>query len=88
MKKKNERVTLKSIQKRFVRIQMVLIVSLAVFLGVAGIIINIRFENEKRDQNLQNVARTIASSPILDNTYSKEGEQLVLHEYLDSEKTP
>lgn len=86
MKKKNERVTLKSIQKRFVRIQMVLIVSLAVFLGVAGIIINIRFENEKRDQNLQNVARTIASSPILDNTYSKEGEQLVLHEYLDSLK--
>jgi len=86
MKKKNERVTLKSIQKRFVRIQMVLIVSLAIFLGVAGIIINIRFENEKRDQNLQNVARTIASSPILDNTYSKEGEQLVLHEYLDSLK--
>ena len=86
MKKKNERVTLKSIQKRFVRIQMVLIVSLAIFLGVAGIVINIQFENEKRDQNLQNVARTIASSPILDNTYSKEGEQLVLCEYLDSLK--
>lgn len=86
MKKNKERVTLKSIQKRFFRIQMVLIVSLAIFLGVAGIVINIRFENEKRDQNLQNVARTIASSPILDNTYSKEGEQLVLREYLDSLK--
>lgn len=85
-KKKNERVTLKSIQTRFFRIQMVLIISLAVFLGVAGIVINIQFENQKRDQNLQNVARTIASSPILDNTYAKEGEQLVLREYLDSLK--
>ena len=86
MKKKKERVTLKSIQIRFFRIQMVLIISLAIFLGVAGIVINIQFENEKRDQNLQNVARTIASSPILDNTYSKEGERLVLREYLDSLK--
>ena len=85
-KKKNERVTLKSIQTRFFRIQMVLIVSLAIFLGVAGTVINIQFENQKRDQNLQNVARTIASSPILDNTYAKEGEQLVLREYLDSLK--
>ena len=85
-KKKNEKVTLKNIQTRFFRIQMVLIVSLAVFLGVAGTIINIQFENQKRDQNLQNVARTIASSPILDNTYTKEGEQVVLREYLDSLK--
>ena len=85
-KKKNERVTLKSIQTRFFRIQMVLIISLAVFLGVAGTVINIQFENQKRDQNLQNVARTIASSPILDNTNAKEGEQLVLREYLDSLK--
>lgn len=85
-KRKNERVTLKSIQTRFFRIQMVLIISLAVFLGVAGTVINIQFENQKRDQNLQNVARTIASSPILDNTYEKEVEQLVLREYLDSLK--
>jgi len=85
-KKKKERVTLKSIQTRFFRIQMVLIVSLAVFLGVAGTVINIQFENKKRDQNLQNVARTIASSPILDNTYSKEGEHIALLEYLDSLK--
>ncbi len=85
-KRKNERVTLKNIQTRFFRIQMVLIISLAVFLGVAGTIINIQFENQKRDQNLQNVARTIASSPILDNTYTKEGNQIVLREYLDSLK--
>ena len=36
--------TLKGIQKTFFRAQFVLIVSLALFLGVAGTLINIHFE--------------------------------------------
>ena len=85
-KKNKERITLKSIQTGFFRIQMILIISLAVFLGAAGTIINIQFENQKRDQNLQNVARTIASSPILDSHYLEEKEYLIFQEYLDSLK--
>ena len=81
-----ERTTLKSIQKDFFQTQLVLIISLALFLGVAGTLINIQFENQKRDQNLQNVARTIAGSPILDDNYIDKVNQTVLREYLDSLK--
>lgn len=59
-----ERISLKNIQKLFTRTQLVLIVSLALILGIAGTLINIHFETEKRDQNLQNVAEAIANSPI------------------------
>lgn len=79
-----EKVTLKGIQNRFFRIQLVLIVSLAMFLGIAGTFINIQFENQKRDQNLQNVAKTIAGSPILDIPFSSEKDKEILQEYLDS----
>lgn len=57
--------SLKYIQKIFFRIQLVLIISLAAILGIAGTLINLHYENEKRDRNLQNVAEAIASSPIL-----------------------
>ena len=83
--KNEERVTLKSIQQSFFSVQLVLIVSLALFLGIAGTLINIQFENQKRDLNLQNVARTIASSPILDNgQVADSNSQKILKEYLDS----
>lgn len=88
-KQKNtkERVTLKSIQQIFFSVQLVLIVSLALFLGIAGTLINIQFENQKRDQNLQNVARTIAGSPILDGGQKADtSNQEILKEYLDSLK--
>lgn len=77
MQKRN---TMKNIQQLFFRAQMILIVSLALFLGVAGILVNIHFEREKRDQNLQNVAETIAQSPILEESPGK------IREYLDSLK--
>ena len=83
-KNQKEKVTLKGIQNRFFRIQLVLIVSLAIFLGIAGTFINIQFENQKRDQNLQNVAKTIAGSPILDIPFSSEKDKEILQEYLDS----
>ena len=79
----NERRTLKKIQQNFFRTQLILIVSLAVFLGVAGTLININFETRKRDQNLQNVAQTIAGSPILIDEET-QADLDILKEYLDS----
>lgn len=83
-KKKN---TLKSIQQLYFRTQLVLIVTLALFLGIAGTLINIYFETEKRDRNLQNIAEAIAYSPFLTNdVLESEGKIIVLTEYLDSLK--
>ena len=64
MTDKKTKITLKGIQQNFFRAQIILIVSLALFLGGAGILINLQFETQKRDQNLQNVAEVIARSPI------------------------
>lgn len=85
-KQKNaeKRTTIKNIQNLFFRTQIILILTLALFLGVAGIIINIHFENQKRDQNLQNIAEAIAHSPIL--TDNRGNNPTVLLEYLDSLK--
>ena len=82
-----KRSMLRSVQKLFFRTQLVLIVSLAVFLGIAGIFINIYFETEKRDRNLQNVAETIAYSPFLTNDIlTSQAKSEVLSEYLNSLK--
>ena len=81
MKKENRRNTLNNIQKRLFRTQMILIVALAIFLGSAGILLNIYFENQKRDQNLQNVAEAIAQSPL-----AAQSDPEVFREYLDSLK--
>ena len=80
----NKRVSLKSIQHLFFRTQIVLIVSLALILGIAGTLINIHFETEKRDQNLQNVADAIARSPMLNTKGSTD--IAAVSEYLDTLK--
>lgn len=80
----NKRVSLKSIQHLFFRTQLVLIVSLALILGIAGTLINIHFETEKRDQNLQNVAEAIARSPMLNTKGSTD--IAAVSEYLDTLK--
>lgn len=82
--KSNKHVSLKSIQHLFFRTQLVLIVSLALILGIAGTLINIHFETEKRDQNLQNVAETIARSPMLNTNGSTD--IAAVSEYLDTLK--
>ena len=81
------RVSLKSIQQLFFRTQLVLIISLALMLGITGTLINLQFEKEKRDQNLQNIAETIARSPMLvrDDTFEDIAD-VVLSEYLDTLK--
>ena len=78
MEKKN---TITGIQQTLFRTQLILIVSLALFLGIAGTLINLHFETQKRDQNLRNVAEAIAQSPLL--TEEKKDE-VMLNEYLDS----
>lgn len=79
--------TLKNVQHLFFRSQLVLMSFLAIFLGGAGIFVNIHYETEKRDQNLQNVAEAIARSPLLmKNTAYSQSELEILVEYLDSLK--
>ena len=80
MLNKIKRNTLHNIQQLFFRMQLILILTLALFLGLTGILINIHFETEKRDQNLQNVAQTIARSPLL-SADNSSGQRT---EYLDS----
>ena len=82
--KSNKHVSLKSTQHLFFRTQLVLIVSLALILGIAGTLINIHFETEKRDQNLQNVADAIARSPMLNTKGSTD--IAAVSEYLDTLK--
>ncbi|MGM9684474.1 MAG: ATP-binding protein [Eubacteriales bacterium] len=83
----NKKVTLKNIQQKFFRTQLVLIVSLAVMLCVAGITINIHFETKKRDQNLQNVADAIANSSLLtDGGYANDEDVSLLTGRLDTLK--
>ncbi len=65
MKKQEKRSTIGSIQKRIFRTQLILIVTLTLFLGIAGTVINIQFETEKRDQTLKNIADTVVRSLIL-----------------------
>ena len=83
MTQKNERkrISLKGIQTQFFRTQLVLIISLAIILGVAGTLINVHYETEKRDRNLQNVAQAIASSPML-----LQSELTGVTDYLDTLK--
>ena len=79
-----KRISLKGIQQMFFRTQLILIISLALILSVAGTLIDIHFETEKRDQNLQNVAEAIANSPMM--TGMSNEEQTVIMEYLDTLK--
>ena len=82
---KNEKATLGNIQKMSFRFQIILIFTLALFLGFAGSFINVQFEIERRDQNLQNVAEAIAKSPlVVEAEYSNIDSYPLLKEYLDS----
>lgn len=83
-KKKN---TLRNVQQTFFRTQLILIITLALFLGLAGTLINIRFEMKKRDQNLKNIAEAIANSPLLkDKGLNNKEDLTAFTEYLDSLK--
>lgn len=87
MKKKtqNKHISVKKIQQLYSRTQLVLIASLALTLGMASIFLNIHFENDKVNQNLQNMAEAIASSPILTGSDTAV-ESHTLRDYLDTLK--
>lgn len=79
--------SLNSIQDLFFRTQIILIVSLALILGIAGTLINIHFETEKRDKNLKNVAEAIANSPMLTEKGLNDNEDKeIILKYLDTLK--
>ena len=85
MKKKKSVVSnsIHQIQKRIFTTQFILILLLAIVLGGAGIIINVTFETQKRDRNLQNISQTIATSPLLDDMTSETNSEYLV-EYFDS----
>lgn len=78
---RDRRRALKNIQQDLFHTQLILIITLALFLGVAGTLVNIHFETGKRDQNLRNVAQAIAQSPLLG---PESDNQTALQQYLDS----
>ncbi|MBR3999282.1 MAG: hypothetical protein IKI93_13185, partial [Clostridia bacterium] len=85
-KKPQETISLQKIQQKMFRTQLILIVTLALFLGAAGTLINIRFDTQRRDQNLKNVAEAIAQSPMITVIQgdSDAEDSDVFMEYLDS----
>lgn len=82
----NRKNTVTSIQKMFFRTQIVLIVTLALFLGIAGTLVSLRAETRKRDLNLLNIAEAIAHSPIIAEENADTLGSAELIEYLDSLK--
>lgn len=79
----------------FFRTQIILIVTLALFLGVAGTLVSIRADTRKRDRNLRNVAEAVARSPLLveavsgdsgDSAADADAQNAALAGYLDSLK--
>lgn len=89
-KNTNASASVKNIHKRIVTVQIILIVTLALFLGISGTFINLQFEIQKRDQNLQNIAEAVANSPLVDQKIANPDDKGIsdgLNEYLDSLKT-
>ena len=89
LKNHHKTISIKNIYRRIFITQLVLIVTLALFLGVSGTLINIHFEVGKRDQNLQNIAEAVASSPLIDDKIANPDDKKtteLLNEYLDSLK--
>lgn len=77
------------IQATIFRSQMFLIVILTVLVTIMGLGLNLYYESRRLDENLQNVAETIASSQIIqnevrDSNYSVNNS--VMKNYLDSLK--
>ena len=89
LKNHHKTISIKNIYRRIFITQLVLIVTLALFLGVSVTLINIHFEVGKRDQNLQNIAEAVASSPLIDDKIANPDDKKtteLLNEYLDSLK--
>ncbi len=89
MKPNKKSPTLGGIQQKLFRTQLILVLTLAIFLGVAGVFISLHVETEKRDQNLQNVATAVARLPVGLRLplLSGEAASSELTDYLDAMRT-
>ena len=90
VKNPQKQISIKNIHRKIFTTQLILIITLALFLGISGTLINIHFEIEKRDQNLQNIAEAVANSPLVDDKIKNPDDKKtteLLNEYLDSLKT-
>ena len=67
LKNPQKQISIKNIHRKIFTTQLILIITLALFLGISGTLINIHFEIDKRDQNLQNIAEAVANSPLVDD---------------------
>ena len=82
-------ISIKNIHRKIFLTQFTLIITIALFLGISGTLINIHFEIQKRDQNLQNIAEAVANSPLVDYKIDNPDDAKtteLLNEYLDSLK--
>ena len=77
--------SLNNIQQLLFCTQLILIISIALILGIASVLINVQYETEKRDRNLQNIAQAIARSPLL-TEYPITNVDAIVAEYLDTLK--
>ncbi|MBQ9736842.1 MAG: Spo0B domain-containing protein [Clostridia bacterium] len=89
LKNPQKQISIKNIHRKIFTTQLILIITLALFLGISGTLINIHFEIDKRDQNLQNIAEAVANSPLVDDKIENPDDEKtteLLNEYLDSLK--
>lgn len=80
---------LNRIRLEIFRSQMFLIVIMTVLITIAGISLSLYYEGRRLDENLQNVAETIAHSQVIRDAAAEEygvGPGEVVKEYLDSLK--
>ena len=90
LKNPQKQISIKNIHRKIFTTQLILIITLALFLGISGTLINIHFEINKLDQNLQNIAEAVANSPLVDDKIENPDDEKtteLLNEYLDSLKT-
>ncbi|MBQ8513859.1 MAG: sensor histidine kinase [Ruminococcus sp.] len=80
---------IKKIQKEILRILIFLVSIMTILIAVFSIFVNVRSESIALDQNLQNIARTIAQSQIIQDELTDENAERsasAVRPYLDSLK--
>lgn len=86
---RQEQKSFNTIRQEIFRSQIFLILIMAGLITVAGIFLNLYYEGKRVDQNLQNVAETIAHAQVIQDAVKEEDEMLsgqIVKPYLDSLK--
>ncbi|MDD6268586.1 MAG: ATP-binding protein [Oscillospiraceae bacterium] len=80
---------IKKIQQEILRTLMILVSIMTVLIAVISIIVNVRSESKRIDQNLENIAQAIARSQIVQEELSSDNKQQsfsAMQPYLESLK--